>query len=105
MSAIHSSVEESASRDVPITGHNLTISTADEERPPKESMVQVLLEDEGQRKKFRHNYEAVCAIVVQALNLPSVWRFPFICYKSGGGAFFIAYLLMLILVANSPCPF
>ena len=51
------------------------------------------------RKEFGSNIDAVISVVANAVGLGNVWRFPYICYKSGGGAFFIPYTAMLVLAA------
>lgn len=43
----------------------------------------------------------VLAAIGSAIGLGNIWRFPFICYKYGGGAFLVAYLVALF-VAGIP---
>ena len=51
------------------------------------------------RKEFGSNVDAVISVVANAVGLGNVWRFPYQCYKNGGGAFFIPYTLMLVIAA------
>lgn len=52
------------------------------------------LDDE--RETWSKKTEFLLAVIGFAVDLGNVWRFPYICYRNGGGAFLIPYLIMML---------
>uniref|UniRef100_A0A3B4BVX2 Transporter n=1 Tax=Pygocentrus nattereri TaxID=42514 RepID=A0A3B4BVX2_PYGNA len=60
----------------------------------------VMRAEEGKiqvRGQWASKAEFLLAVAGQIIGLGNVWRFPYLCYKNGGGVFFVPYLLFLVL--------
>ncbi|XP_069000237.1 solute carrier family 6 member 22, tandem duplicate 2 isoform X1 [Embiotoca jacksoni] len=48
-----------------------------------------------EREQWASKIEFILAVAGHIIGLGNVWRFPYLCYKNGGGVFFIPYILFL----------
>ncbi|XP_038575287.1 sodium- and chloride-dependent GABA transporter 3-like [Micropterus salmoides] len=51
----------------------------------------------GERGQWASKTEYILVVAGNVVGLGNVWRFPYLCYKNGGGAFLVPYGLLVVV--------
>ena len=54
----------------------------------------------AQRETWRTHIGMMVAMIGTEVGLGTVWRFPYLCGKYGGGSFLVPYMVLLLGVAT-----
>lgn len=49
--------------------------------------------------KWGSNIAFILAMIGSAVGLGNIWRYPYVLYSNGGGAFYIPYLVAILVLA------
>ena len=59
-----------------------------------------VVDDDDHRDKWTNPIEFLLSCISVSVGLGNIWRFPYVAFKNGGGAFLIPYIIVLIVIGR-----
>ena len=69
------------------------------EKSAKDSLIEPI-NDSTDTQKWSNSREFLLSCIAMSVGLGNVWRFPYVAYENGGGAFLIPYLVALFFIGR-----